>query len=299
MSGASIQQFYGFALPSTAVRALATVALIVSAGTVCRGEMLLDDHWADGSRLEANRPAEAEAWVGREQDVTVAAGALSTKIGESSQKIWTYFTNEKPRQLAVGETLVASVSFIPRGSLAETTSRSFRVGVFCDPTDPRMEDDINDDGGGEGDPWSDAAGYAVQVLVTGGEASYTAPLDLGKRTNQSSPSLLGTSGDYTKRSGGQPATLELDKEYRVVLEIAKIADTKVDLTASLYQGDEELSTTTLSDDGSMLGSAPIADQFDQLYIRISDAATTADQFDFTNFKVDVFGPTAAQDDANP
>lgn len=297
-NGVRMRWSYGAATRGIVLGVVGAAIWLAAAGS-CRGEMLLDDRWADGSRLEANRPAEAEVWVGREQDVTVAAGGLSTKMGESSQKIWTYFTDEKPRQLAVGEKLVASVSFIPRVALAETTSRSFRVGVFCDPTDPRLEDDVNSDGGGAGAPWADAAGYAVQVLVTGGEASYTAPLDLGKRTNLTSPSLLGTSGDYTKRSGGQPVTLELDKEYRVVLEIAKVSDTKVDLTASLYQGDEELSATSLSDDGTMLGTAPIADQFDQLFIRISDNATTADQLDFTNFKVELTDTSNSAGDATP
>ena len=58
----------------------------------------------------------------------------------------------------------------------------------------------------------------MQVLITGGEYSSTKPFDLGKRTNLASPSLLGTSGDYTKMSGGDPVALELDKEYRVTLE---------------------------------------------------------------------------------
>ncbi len=162
-----------------------------------------------------------------------------------------------------------------------------RFLLFHDATIPSVEQDLNNDSCGFGAPWKDATGYAVQVLVTGGEYAGSSPFDLGKRINVNSPSLLGTSGDYIKMSGGTPITLALDKENRFVLEIAKISDKQIDLTASLYQGDEQLSTFSLSDDGSTLGPAPIYDKFDQLFIRIADNATTADQIDFTNFKVEL------------
>lgn len=265
---------------------LVAVACMSSVASV-RADTLLDDKWSDGSRAESKRPDEAAVWVGLHGDVTVAAGALSTKMGESSQKIWTYFTESSPVKLAVGDKLTASVSLVPRAVLAEGTSRSFRLGLFHDPTSPRVEDDVNNDGGGSGAPWTDAKGYAVQVLITGGEYSSTKPFDLGKRANLASPSLLGTSGDYIKMSGGTPVALELDKEYRIVLAVEKKSEIEVELTSAIYIGDEELSSWSMTDDGSMLGAEPINDQFDQLFIRIGDNATTADQIDFTNFKVEL------------
>jgi hypothetical protein len=265
---------------------LVAVACMSSVASV-RADILLDDKWSDGSRAESKRPDEAAVWVGRHGDVTIAAGALSTKMGESSQKIWTYFTDSEPVKLAVGDKLTASVSLVPRKVLSEGTSRSFRLGLFHDLTSPRVEDDVNNDGGGSGAPWTDAKGYAVQVLITSGEYSSTKPLDLGKRANLVSPSLLGTSGDYIKMSGGTPVALELDKEYRIVLSVEKKSDTEIELTSAIYRGDEELSSWSMTDDGSMLGAEPIVDQFDQLFIRIGDNATTADQIDFTNFKVEL------------
>ena len=265
----------------------ASIGVLAIAIATGRCDTLLDDQLLDGSRLEIKRPTEAAVWVGRDEDVTVSNGALSTRLGENSQKIWTYFTDSEPVNLAVGDTLTTSVSFVPRSVLAEATSRSFRMGLFHDPTSPRVESDVNNDGGGNGAPWTDSMGYAVQVLITGGEYSSTKPFDLGKRVNMASPSLLGTSGDYIKMSGGTPATLELDKEYRVTLSVEKVSDTEVELTTALYDGDEELSSWSMTDDGSMLGADPIYDQFDQLFIRIADNATTADQIDFTNFKVEL------------
>jgi hypothetical protein len=269
------------------IQPLAVMFAFFTFGSACCGEVLLDDSFADGSRAEANLPTEAEVWIGREQDVTIAAGKLSTSLRDSSQKLWTYFTESEPVELAVGRKLVASVTFVPRGALAVTTARSFRIGVFHDPTDPRVEDDTNDDGGGAGGPWTDSQGYAVQMLVTGGEQTSSSPWDLGKRLSPSTPSLLGTSGAYIKNSGGTPVTLKLDVEYRVELEISKVSAEKVDVTARLFQDDKELSTFSVTDDGTLLGTAPIVDKFDQLYIRITDGATSADQIDFMNFKVEV------------
>jgi len=251
------------------------------------GEVLLDDKFADGSRGEANRPAEAEVWVGREEDVRVAPGALSTQLGETSQKIWTYFTDSAPVTIGVGDKLIASVSFVPRKALSEGSSRSFRFGVFYDPTGPRVEDDVNSDGGGPEAPWTDAQGYAVQVLVAGGEFVRTSPFDLGKRVNLKSASLLGTSGDYFKQSGGRPVALELDKQYRVTLTVEKESDKEVELTAALDDGGKELASWSVTDDGGLLGDLPIYDKFDLLFIRIADNLTTADQIDFTNFKVEL------------
>jgi hypothetical protein len=263
------------------------LACWMAVASVSHGDVLVNDEFTDGSRAESKRPVEAAVWVGRAADVSTASGMLSTKLGETSQKIWTYFTDAEPVTLAPGQKLVASVSFVPRKNLSESTSRSFRIGLFHDATSPRVESDVNNDGGGGGAPWTDAKGYAVQVLITGGEYSGTKPFDLGKRVNLQSPSLLGTSGDYLKMSGGTPVTLKPDQEYRLTFEIIKVSDKQVDLTVSLYQGDEQLSTYTMNDDGNSFGSGPIYDQFDLLFIRIANSATTADQIDFTNFKVEV------------
>ena len=247
---------------------------------------MLDEKWSDGSRAESNRPKEAAVWVGREGHVMAKQRALSTAMTASSQKLWTYFTDKNPVSLRVGEKLIARVTFIPREALSETSSRSFRIGLFRDATSPRVERDVNSDAGGDDAPWADAQGYAVQVLVTGGEYTSTKPFDLGKRTNLEGRSLLGTSGEYAKVSGGQPVALKLGKEYTVTLQVHRVAEAEIELTADYRRGDERLAEWTVTDDGNYLGPDPIYDKFDMLYIRISNNTETADRFDFTNFKVE-------------
>jgi hypothetical protein len=248
-------------------------------------EVLLDELWADGSRTENKLPAESSVWIGRAADVAVSPGLLSTKMGDVSQKIWTYFTPDEPVTLAVGQTLTASISFIPRGTLYEHNSRNFRFGLFHDATSPRVEMDTAMDSGGADNPWADATGYAVQFLLTSDPYTGTSSFVVGKRTDMTHTSLLGTSDDYARVPGGKRVSEELDKEYTLTLAIKKVSDKQVDITATLSQGSETLSTTTVRDNGVQLGDTPIYDKFDLLYLRLSDKMTMADQIDFTSFKV--------------
>jgi hypothetical protein len=281
MIGQSISRSRTF---STGVTAWCLLAMTTTLGAA---QVLLDEKWTDGSRAETKRPAETAVWVGRKSDVTLKPGSLTTVVSPSSQKLWLYFTDKEPVKLAVGQKLATSISFVPRGAVNTTSSRGLRIGLFHDPNSPRVESDINNDGGGNDAPWTDAKGYAVQVLVGGNELSRTKPFDLGKRVDTASRSLLGTSGDYMKVSGGEPVTLKADMEYRVTLEIERIAENEVEVTSSLHQGAELLSSWSVVDDGDYLGTEPVCEAFDLLFIRISNQATAADKLEFTNIKVEL------------
>jgi hypothetical protein len=268
------------------VSVYAGVACVLSV-SVAGGQVLLDEKWADGSRAESKLPKESAVWIGRKTDVSLKPGVLSTILTPASQKIWTYFSDKGPVTLKVGQKLMASVSFIPRGKLSESTSRSLRIGLFHDASSPRVEKDLNHDGGGPDAPWTDAKGYAVQALVAGGEYASTKPFDLGKRINLESKSLLGASGDYSKVSGGEPVALALDKEYTITLEIDRISESQTDVTVGYWHDKKQLSTWSVTDDGDYLGTEPVYDKFDLLYVRLANNSTLADKIDFTNFKVDV------------
>ena len=77
------------------------------------------------------------------------SGGLRYDIGSSSTKAHTYFaTGEESSVLGVGDTLTASISLVPKVFLYDGTSRSLRMFVGHDPTDPKVTEDTNDDGGG-------------------------------------------------------------------------------------------------------------------------------------------------------
>jgi hypothetical protein len=72
----------------------------------------------------------------------------------------------------------------------------------------------------------------------------------------------------------------------VTLSVERVSQSEVELSASYRQADNVLSSWSVIDDGSYLGTEPVYDVFDLLFIRISDNATTADTLEFTNFKVE-------------
>ena len=192
----------------------ATLVIHGVAVTSSPAATLLDDDYSDGSRLVTGTglPDESNLYHSRPENLNEMPGIIRYTTHTSSSKAHTYFA---PRgqwsRLGVGDTLSASITLSPRVSMNfDDTSRSFRFGLFHDPTDPHVENDTNDDGGGPGDPWTDAKGYGVQIAMLDDPANTRAVFDLGKRTGLTNSSLLGSSGAYDKMAGGAPVDMNVD-----------------------------------------------------------------------------------------
>ena len=252
------------------------------------GTVLLDDTWADGSRTETNLPTESAVWISAPGNVTMAAGSLSYTQSGSSQRLHTYFTPDgSPATLAVGEMLKATIEFVPRVNITSTTSRNFRVGLFHDPTGPRVLADSTNDAGGAGNPWQDSEGYAVFLPITPGPGN-TSPFQINKRNIFTNSSLLGSGTSYTTSpSDGDQIVWALDELYTMILEICKVSDTQVDITATVMDSSGVLSTHTVSDDGTTFGPGSPYDTFDQLAFRFSSNSGTADLLEFRRFRIEI------------
>src|SRR5205085_9140838 len=132
--------------------------------------------------------------------VTVTPGKLANGVGTSSRKNWTYFTSDlsapdgnQPHnsvtQLGVGDTLKASLTFTMPNTItsnAASASRDFRWGFFFDPTDARVQADVNSDSGGGTAPWTDATGYGVLMPLNSNPANTTNAFQIAKRTTSNS-----------------------------------------------------------------------------------------------------------------
>lgn len=289
--------FYGRVWITTAEARTMTLAclfgLLVCASS--QADMLLDDSFEDGNRMNTDLPSESAIYVTPVYDVASSPGALIATMSDSSQRLWTYFTERDPLTLEVGQKLIATIKFVPTfgESAAANTSRGFRVGLFHDPSDSRKESDGGSDSGGSGDPWDDASGYAVMLPLNGSGTPSMNPLQIGKREPGNSSNLLGATMAYTLASSGGAASAQTSgTEYAIVLEVNKVADDEAVVTASLYQGESLLATHSVTDKGgSTFGSSentnPINDKFDQLFVRLSNAASTAGSVKFTNFSVEL------------
>jgi hypothetical protein len=263
---------------------------------------LLDDTFADGDRTNNNLPSDTAFYFGKNDpaNLNVTPGSLAYVPTSSSSKAHFYFTEPgEAASLNVGDTLSFSVTWVPRISMNfDDTSRSFRFGVFRDPSDPRVLNDTNDDGGGGNsttapfDPWTDAEGYGVQIAMLSDPANTRAPFDLGKRTDLTNSSLLGSSGAYTKASGGDPVAMSVNTEYTYTMDISKISPTQTDVTMSLSDATGVLSTHTVSDNGVDLGADAPYDDFDFVHFRWSNQIETANTFQFRRLLVEGPTPTA-------
>lgn len=261
--------------------------------SVSYGVVLLDDSWADGSRTETALPNESAVWAGHPDEVTVSPGSLQYgSVGyTSSHKLWTYFAGDgSPATVGVGQKLVATIDFIPRG-LYISSSENFRMGLYHDPTDSQVWSDTNDDGGGSGDPWTDSTGYGIRVTLSSGAGDNP---QVGKRVDMTNTSLLGSSGAYSWDSGGDDVEYMVDDTlYTAQMVLDYVAANQMVVTWTLSDAGGILTQHSLTDDGTnhidpvTLNPTPIYTDFDHLFFRFSSAAGTADVIDFQNFKVEL------------
>lgn len=268
---------------------LSIVMVFVLSG-LCSAGVLLYDTWADASRAETALPNESAVWVGTPASVTMSTGSLAYAQSASSQKLWTYFAADgAPVSLKVGEKLIATITFSPKGALHDGTSRNFRFGLFNDPTNPQVKSDINSDGGGSGNPWTDSTGYAVQFGIGSAQAP---TIQVGKRTDQTSTSLLGSGSAYNwGSSGGTASGVALDTVYTMVLTLDYQAADLMQVTFTFTDGGSLNVGASLTDNG--LGGDPVWTKFDQLFFRFSNTTNTADVIDFRSIKIEHVVPEPA------
>lgn len=291
---------------------LMTAIAPILAASLCQAGTLLNDSWTDGDRTNTALPNDSATYVGVSTSdggsLAVVPGALKNVMGTGSRKNWTYYTSNlsnpdgnQPHNavthLSTGDTLIASLTFtLPNGATSASTSKDFRFGVFFDPTDPRVQTDVNSDGGGSTSPWADATGYAVQMPLNG-TATNSSPFQIVKRTT-SNTSLLGSSGAFTNApTGGSVYSNAPNTSYTVSLALNMVSLSQLDVTATLAQGSTVLATQTVSDLGATFGGTAVAagglpgsqsiyQDFDHLFFRMSSNSETP-EIDFTNWKVEL------------
>ena len=287
-----------------------------------KGAVLLNDSFADGDRTNVNLPTDSPDYVGISNGsggaLTATPGKLAMVQGTSSQKLWTYFTsdNSAPNgsqphnsvtQLQPGSVLTASMTFTMPNAItnsATTPGRDFRFGIFFDPTDARVQSDVNSDGGGSTSPWQDETGYAVEIPLNSNPAASGGAFQLVKRT-VSNTSLLGSSGAFTAAtSGGAPFVGSSNVSYTVQLMLSEVSASEMDVTASILQGTTVVSTQTIADLGTTFGTATVAagglpgsqaiyTNFDQMFLRMSGNTETT-ELDFSNFSVSMTSSAAPE-----
>ncbi|MDP0501826.1 MAG: hypothetical protein Q7P63_17160 [Verrucomicrobiota bacterium JB022] len=258
-----------------------SLAAVLAAGTLHSQTVLLDDSFADGNRFEANFPDEAAVWTGSPEGLVVNTGSLDFTFGGSTTRIWTYFTGT-PYTLNVGEKLTVSVTLVPTG-LSSGASRGFRMGLFHHE-EGRVEEDINTDSGGAVSPWADSEGYAAFLRFTSNPTGSVT--ELGKRMPPNN-SLLGSTSAFTRLSDSGTYSFQDGVEYTLSYELYLESQSNLVQTMNIYEGSTLVSSYAVNDNGTDLGEGAPFKTFDMLFLRVSDAASTASQVSIKNISAQV------------
>ena len=245
-----------------------------------------------GVNLRDNTPVTISNSVWR----TASSANLDAQTGDlvaiplpGSSSLWlAYFTEDPavPVHLAVGNAIRVTLPFTLSGNIVATdVGSSLRFGLF-DYADggTRLTGDSSAAGGSAGNG-TGVRGY----LVTVGFSTTLfdeSPLQIYARTVLEDINLMGTTADYLSLGSG-PTGLETntpsfrsDIPYTLELMVTRVADNMVDVSAAITGGG-------LAWAFSVTDTNLAYRRFDAFAIRPNSLETTADQFTFPEFKVEV------------
>jgi len=251
--------------------------------------VLLDDTWADGTRTNQNLPTESAWFSSTGSALTAMANWMNLALAGSAVMPITYFTanDTSPVQLSIGDTLTATFRLAFTNVAPGNTSQGFRITLadFADSTlSPKRVS--ADNSFGSGSQGNGVQGYALfQNMGTSFGVSST--MDLRKRTNAASSSLLGTSGDWASIGAGPVASnnfpgFAAGTEYLLRFSLQRTA-----------AGSVLVSTTWSNTANGGFISAAFADNaatnfnFDGIALRPQSAVVTASNITFLEAKVEV------------
>lgn len=297
---------------STCMNCLTRVFFILGAiiglAVASHATVLVNDSWQDGSRTDPASPTYSEngtnldplqdtdlesAWFngGTGASATATPGHLNLAMGSSSASWTTYFTPEaSPVTLAsAGDALKATWIFTPTNVNVSNTSQNFRLALADAPS--RLSSD--------GSPPSAAyKGYAM-FMNMGQTLGNSNPFQL-REWNTSSDDLLAASGAWAALANGATSGnhgYDSLTQYTFVMTLTRNASSGLDIVATMTGGTLNGSGTATV---SFTDTSPSSFTYDTFGLRPSNAASTADKFDTTLFKVEFIpGATAPAIDADP
>lgn len=299
----------------SAATIICTAAILaVLAPAMSHASVVVNDTWSDADRTDPAAPTYSEngvdsdvdgnresAWYNGGSGATAVASAghlvltpRTAAAGGGSASWTTYFTPEaSPVTLANnGDSIHVTWRFTPSGVNASNTSQNLRVALVDSPSAARLT--------AEGAPGSGGyTGYAM-FMNMGQTLGASNSFRLEERTNPGpggSGAMLGTTSDWTALgttgATNGAAGYASGTSYSFDMTITRTA-AGVDILSTMTGGNLNNAGTA-----SIAFSDPTPNgnsyTFDTFSIRPSDAASTADSFDTTLFKVETnFGATAPE-----
>jgi hypothetical protein len=293
------QHGWNSSLGLRAVLGVSALAAILVWCASAHAGTIVNDTWKDGTRTDPAAPVYSESTVDHDGDGDIESAwyssptaAMATTPGHltmtqqtGSSSYTTYFTAEgKEINLAhVGDFIKVTWVFTTGTVNASNTSQNFRIALVDTPAAARLSAD--------GSPGTAAyTGYGMfnNMGQTFGRAN---PFQIMQRAGASG-AFLGTSSDWaavgTPDGANNAPGYANNTTYTLTMTITHNASNNLDLLATVAGG-----TLNLSASAANLAPNNGSFKFDTFGVRPSSAATTADTFDSTLFKVESNVPEPA------
>ena len=277
---------------SSATSAVATVSL--TAPIVTPPSVVMDDTFADGLRDDPPVTPSNSVWrtnPSANLNAVPGSGLVATPVTGSASLFLGYFTdiaesNVPAVDLAVGTSLKVTMPFIPASYTSFTNNGTLRFGIY-DYTDggtPLIAD--NTLAGGSTGNGVGVRGYMLSVDF-GPTFSVSSPLSLLVRSAISDINLMGTTGDYQSMGSGPSGggftgmtAFQAGTTYNLVMSVSRTDVNSVDFTTTISGGGTNWTFSSTDTNFAY-------HRFDSFGIRDASLETTADQFTFPEFKVEV------------
>lgn len=256
--------------------------------------LVVHDTWADGDRITGPVSVSNSVWYASSTGSLIFLdGLLYGQPAPGSSRLWIgYFTDDSvtnlPVHLEVGHAIKAtwrwnSTQIVPTGG-------NLRVGLFnyADGGTRVTGDNFGTGSAGNG---VNVRGYmaAIDYAQTFGSE----PITLRARTALNSGNLMGSTGDYSPglatgptEAVGMPAFQDL-VNYTLEFMVTRLALNEVEVSVTITDGTHTWQVT---------GRDPVYayHRFDAFAIRPNSLETTAFDFQFVDFKVEVLQAAVAQ-----
>jgi hypothetical protein len=259
---------------------------VLLAPVMLSAQVIVNDSWVDGGRNNGADLLDTDWWTSTSsQAIEVSAGSLGLVTGATAGRgIHGTFV---PQALNVGDTLTATFSFTTPATVGTAKSSGFRVGLFDTTGKPGLAADLSASSGTPNPIYNGLPGYMMDYDVnTGTENIQFREHNTSLTTGQ----LLANTSDYFNLSaGGTVYAFAANTTYTGVMSVKRTGADTLDLTGTLFQGVNQLSTFTGSDASGIVNTfGMLAFQVTSGTFGTSATPNTADNgIDFSNIKIEV------------
>jgi len=279
---------------TTATSGVATVTLTAPVPTPVG--VVMDDHFTNTLRNNPPVTTNNSLWYTAtsadlyENPAPPPGYLYAVPVSGSSSLWWGNFVNESttnlPVDLAVGTAIKVTLPFVAGGFTSFTNNASLRFGLYDYADGGTLLTEDGTTAGGSTGNGNNVRGYMLSV-DWGTNFTSATPMTLYARNGLGDVNLMGTTGDYVSLGSGPAGggytnaqAFQAGTNYTLVFTIARTGVNLVNVGATISS-----STTNYSFSATDTNLA--YHRFDAFAIRPNSLETSADNFTFSEFKVEV------------